>query len=121
MIKDYKILERLGIGAFGTVYKVQKQSNNNLYVIKQVPLFGLSPEQINDVKLEAKILSSVKSIYIVRYFDSFEENCYLNIVMEYCNGGDLSQFIEKNKSSNIPLKEDLVLNLLLISEKYYIL
>lgn len=113
MIKDYKILERLGIGAFGTVYKVQKQSNNNLYVIKQVPLFGLSPEQINDVKLEAKILSSVKSIYIVRYFDSFEENCYLNIVMEYCNGGDLSQFIEKNKSSNIPLKEDLIWSMFL--------
>ena len=113
MIKDYNILERLGIGAFGTVYKVQKQSNNNLYVIKQVPLFGLSPEQINDVKLEAKILSSVKSIYIVRYFDSFEENCYLNIVMEYCNGGDLSQFIEKNKSSNIPLKEDLIWSMFL--------
>ena len=113
MIKDYKILERLGIGAFGTVYKVQKQSNNNLYVIKQVPLFGLSPEQINDVKLEAKILSSVKSIYIVRYFDSFEENCYLNIVMEYCNGGDLSQFIEKNKSTNIPLKEDLIWSMFL--------
>ena len=113
MIKDYKILERLGIGAFGTVYKVQKQSNNNLYVIKQIPLFGLSQEQINDVKLEAKILSSVKSIYIVRYFDSFEENCYLNIVMEYCNGGDLSQFIEKNKSTNILLKEDLIWSMFL--------
>lgn len=113
MIKDYKILERLGIGAFGTVYKVQKLSNNNLYVIKQVPLFGLSPEQINDVKLEAKILSSVKSIYIVRYFDSFEENSYLNIVMEYCNGGDLSQFIEKNKQINLPLKEDLIWSMFL--------
>ena len=108
MIKDYIIQERLGVGAFGIVYKVLKKTNNNIYVIKQVPLFGLSEKQITDVKLEAKILSSVKSIYIVRYYDSFEENNYLNIVMEYCDGGDLNQFIEKNKESNILLKEDLI-------------
>jgi len=113
MIKDYIIQERLGIGAYGIVYKVLKKTNNNPYVIKQVPLFGLSQEQISDVKLEAKILSSVKSIYIVRYFDSFEENNYLNIVMEYCNGGDLCQFIEKNKKTNKLLKEDLIWSIFL--------
>ena len=108
MIKDYIIKERLGVGAFGIVYKVLKQTNNNIYVIKQVPLFGLSPKQISDVKLEAKILSSIKSIYIVRYYDSFEEDNYLNIVMEYCDGGDLNQFIEKNKELNKLLEEDLI-------------
>ena len=35
MIKDYIIKERLGVGAFGIVYKVLKQTNNNIYVIKQ--------------------------------------------------------------------------------------
>ena len=108
MIKDYIIQERLGIGAYGIVYKVLKKTNNNIYVIKQVPLFGLSQKQINDVKLEAKILSSVKSIYIVRYYDSFEENNYLNIVMEYCDNGDLSQFIDKKKESKELLKENLI-------------
>ena len=108
MIKDYIIKERLGVGAFGIVYKVLKQTNNNIYVIKQVPLFGLSPKQISDVKLEAKILSSIKSIFIVRYYDSFEENNYLNIVMEYCDGGDLNQFIEKNKELNKLLDEELI-------------
>ena len=108
MIKDYYIKERLGIGAFGVVYKVLKKPDNHIYVIKQIPLAGLTLQQINDAKLEAKILSSVRSNYIVRYYESFEEENNLNIVMEYCDGGDLSQFITKSKKTKYLLKEDLI-------------
>ena len=113
MIKDYIIKERLGIGAFGIVFKVLKKSNNNLYVIKQIPLLGLSHQQKNEAKSEVKILSSVRSNYIVKYFESFEENNYLNIVMEYCDGGDLSEFLNKNKKTKYLLKEDLIWNIFL--------
>ena len=113
MIKDYIIKERLGTGAYGIVYKVVKKSSNKIYVIKQIPLLGLSSKQKDDVKLEAKILSSVRSIYIVRYYESFEEKNYLNIVMEYCDGGDLCEFINKNKSTRVLLREELVWNLFL--------
>ena len=111
MIKDYLIKERLGVGSFGTVYKVQKKSNNKIFVIKQIPLIGLNEKEIKKVNSEAKILSLVKSPYIVRYYESFEENNHLNIVMEYCDGGDLSEFIIKNKSTNILLKEDIIWNI----------
>ena len=45
MIKDYIIKERLGTGAFGIAYKVLQKSNNNIYVIKQIPLLGLTYQQ----------------------------------------------------------------------------
>ena len=57
MIREYLIQEKLGIGSYGTVYKVTKKDTNDIYVIKQISLFGLTPEEIKDVELEAKILS----------------------------------------------------------------
>ena len=113
MIKDYIIKERLGVGAFGVVFKVLKKTNNVIYVIKQIPLIGLTYQEKNEAKLEAKILSSVRSNYIVRYYESFEENNNLNIVMEYCDRGDLSQFINKNKKTRYLLKEDLIWSIFL--------
>ena len=40
---------------------------------------------------EVQILAALDSPFVVRYYDSFlDENC-LNIVMEYCPGGDLNK------------------------------
>ena len=108
MMKEYLIQEKLGIGSYGTVYKVLKKDNKCIYVLKQISLFGLTPEEIKDVKQEAKILSSINSVYVVRYYDSFEEKNFLNIVMEYCDGGDLGKFIEEKKLKNEPINEDLI-------------
>jgi len=43
---------------------------------------------------EVKILSALENPYIVKYYDSFIEKNYLNIVMEYCDGGDLAGYIK---------------------------
>ena len=112
-IGEYIILSKLGSGSYGVVYKVEKMNDHNVYVIKQIPLDNLTSKQIYEVKQEAKILASINSIYVVRYYDSFEENNSLNIVMEYCNGGDLSKFLDENKKTKILLKENLVWNLFL--------
>ena len=113
IIKDYIIKERLGLGAFGTVFKVLKKSNNKIYVIKKISYIGLTPKQINNAKLESKILSSFQSPFIVKYHESFEENNSLYIVMEYCDGGDLNQFISKNKETGILLEEEIIWNIFL--------
>ena len=108
MIKDYIIKSRLGIGSYGTVYKVCKKNTNKIYVIKQVLLLGLGEKEIMEYKSEAKLLSSIKSNYVVKYFDSFIDNHNLNILMEYCDGGDLYQYLEKNKKKKIKLKEKII-------------
>ena len=108
MIKDYIIKTRLGVGSYGTVYKVCKKTTGKIYVIKQISLLGLTEKEILEYKSEAKLLSSIKSNYVVKYFDSFIDNHNLNILMEYCDGGDLYQYLEKYKKKKIKLKEKTI-------------
>ncbi len=51
--------------------------------------------QIEEVKNEAKILSSLNSKFVVKYLESFVLNNNLNIVMEYCDGGDLGLYLKE--------------------------
>ena len=111
MIKEYIIQQTLGKGSYGTVYKVQKKNTNEIYVIKQIPINCLSQKEISEVRQEAKILSSINSDFVVKYYDSFEENNKINIVMEYCDEGDLNNFIIKKRKDNKLLEESLIWNL----------
>ena len=108
MIREYQILEKIGKGTFGTVYKVKKYNESFLYVIKQIPLNELTEEQINQVNSEAKLLSLINSNFVVKYFESFIDNYELFIVMEYCDNGDLYHFLQEQQIKSTPLKEDLV-------------
>ena len=108
MIRDYIIKDKLGTGSYGVVYKVTKKKDNNFYVLKQISLFGLTPSQIKDVKTEAELLSQMNSAYVVKYYDSFEEKNFLNIVMEFCDGGDLGRFLNYQMKTGRLLKEDVI-------------
>ena len=99
-IHGYVIKQQIATGSYGVVYKVEK--DNIIYVLKQIPINPNSTmSQINSVKNEAKILSSLNSKYVVQYFDSFEENNCLNIIMEYCEGGDLGTYLTNYQKKNI--------------------
>ena len=108
MIKDYIIIEKLGQGNFGVVYKVKKKNTNNIFALKQISFRGLTNDEINQVKKEAKILQLINSDFVVKYYDSFEENNNMNIVMEYCDGGDLNDFIKDKKDKGKLIEEELI-------------
>ena len=93
-LKGYKIKEKIGVGSYGKVYKVEKE--NIIYVLKQIPLNNAT--DIESIKNEATILSSLNSEYVVKYYESFIEDNNLNIIMEYCEGGDLSTYMKQYKA-----------------------
>ena len=76
--------------------------------MKQINLSKMTKTENENSKKEAKILSSLDSKYIVKYYDSFSINNTLYIVMEYCEGGDLYKYLNKNYNKNKLLEEDKI-------------
>ena len=91
--KDFEVLNKLGQGSFGTVFKVRRKIDKNFYVLKIINISQMDRRGQQESINEVKILASLDSPYIVKYFDSFIENKTLNIIMEFCDKGDLSQAI----------------------------
>ena len=108
MLKQYIIEKELGKGTYGIVYKAKKKEDNKEYVIKQISLQGLNKSQKDEVKMESEVLKKIESKYVVKYYESFEEENKLNIVMEYCECGDLYEYIEKQKKNKQPLNENII-------------
>lgn len=45
MIKDFQILSKLGEGAYSSVYKVKRISDNQIYAMKRVKLLSLKEKE----------------------------------------------------------------------------
>jgi NIMA (never in mitosis gene a)-related kinase len=108
IIRDYILKEKLGVGSYGTVFKVHKKGDKQFYVLKQISLFNMNSAQVDEVKNESKILAQLNSAFITRYYDSFIDSSNLNIVMEYCDGGDLSHYLNYFSKNGKNLNEDKI-------------
>lgn len=84
--RRYKLLEKLGHGNFGTVYKALDQVTGEIVAVKQIDLEN-SDEDISEIQKEISHLSDCDSEFIVRYYGSFVKGYKLWIVMEYLSGG----------------------------------
>jgi len=91
----YEQIRLLGEGSYGRATLVQSRGDQTYYVIKEVRLNRLQAKERESAEQEVKLLSSLDHPFIISYIESFQENGYLYIVMEYADGGDLSKKIEK--------------------------
>ena len=49
----------------------------------------MSNEEKRAAICEAKILSKINSDFVCKYYDSFMDEVSINIIMEFCEAGDL--------------------------------
>jgi NIMA (never in mitosis gene a)-related kinase len=101
-LKDFEMLTRLGQGSFGIVHKVRRRADNNIYVMKLIPIGQMDSRGQQDAINEVNILASLNHPYIVKYYDSFIENKTLHIVMEFCDKGDLCGVIRAQMGRLLP-------------------
>ena len=109
--KNYKIIKELGFGSYGRVYKVLDEKEKKYYALKKIEFKEFSEEELNLYENEAKLLSSIKNEHIVKYYDSSKDNEFFYILIEYCEGLDLKQFIKQYKSKNEKIDEEFIYNI----------
>jgi NIMA (never in mitosis gene a)-related kinase len=80
-----------------------------VFVIKELQTDLMSREQALQSMEEIPMLGSLNSPYIVSYIDSFVSGAKVNIVMEFCEHGDLQTLImNKMRQENGGFAENIV-------------
>jgi NIMA (never in mitosis gene a)-related kinase len=82
-LRGYQVIELLGQGTYGRVYKVLRKSDQQVVVLKSVPFQGMSAQEQQETLNEVRVMAQVQHAHVIQYLDSFLENGVLNIVMEY--------------------------------------
>ncbi|QRV87773.1 Serine/threonine-protein kinase [Ceratobasidium sp. AG-Ba] len=82
---QYTLLEKLGTGSFGTVYKATDKTGH-IVAIKQIDLED-TDDDISEIQQEISHLAQCDSDYVTRYYGSFVRGYKLWIIMEYLAGG----------------------------------
>ena len=98
----FELLEQLGKGSFGSVYKARHRPSGTIVAVKVIPLTGEDEDGLEDMRREIALLQECVHPNVVRYFGSFMGDDYLWIVMEHCGGGSVRDVLDATKS---PLNE----------------
>jgi serine/threonine protein kinase len=94
---NYRILENLGIGGMGVVFKAIHVKLEKLLALKMIaPGLAMNENFIKRFQTEAKALAKLEDPNIVRIYDLRSDNDQWFIVMEYVEGANLAELLKKN-------------------------
>ena len=106
MTEKYELIEIIGQGMYGKVYKSLNKYENKYYAIKTLNFQNISQKERLNIETEINLLQELKHPNIVLYKESFiDKNQNLNIVTTFCEGGDLYQKIFKSQKNYFQEKE----------------
>ena len=98
----YTAGELIGKGSFGKVFRGRATALNahgepEQVAIKRIPKASLkSAQEVGWLKQEIAIMGKLKnSLNVIHFHEAFEDDMYVYMVMELCQGGDLVHRILK--------------------------
>ncbi|GAM18929.1 hypothetical protein SAMD00019534_021040 [Acytostelium subglobosum LB1] len=100
--EDYTLLEAIGEGTEGIVWKAICNTLKVNVAIKIVDLEKQPPEAIEDVLREVKVMNENNHPNLVQYHTSFLHDSALWLVMDYLGAGSLADIIKEKFPKGMP-------------------
>jgi serine/threonine protein kinase len=95
VLDNYRILENLGVGGMGVVFKAIHIKLDKVFALKMIaPALVMNENFIKRFQVEAKSLAKLEDPNIVRIYDLRSHNDQWFIVMEYVDGINLQDKIK---------------------------
>ena len=92
----YEVIEEIGKGGMGKVYRVYDQKINEIVALKLIkPEIGFNEKAVERFKNELKIARKISHRHVCRLYDLGEYGLAHFITMEYVEGEDLKKFIRR--------------------------
>ncbi|KAF8406566.1 hypothetical protein HHK36_008654 [Tetracentron sinense] len=107
----YSIGKLLGHGQFGYTFVATDKANGDRVAVKRIEKNKMIlPIAVEDVKREVKILKALTGHEnVVQFHNAFEDDSYVYIVMELCEGGELLDRILAKKDSRYTEKDAAII------------
>jgi NIMA (never in mitosis gene a)-related kinase len=88
---QFDVLETIGSGAFGKVYKIRRRRDAKILIWNEIDFGKMSEKEKSQLVAEVNILRNIRNPFIVRYYDRIVDkpSTKLYLIIEYCQGGDL--------------------------------
>ncbi|XP_075169559.1 MAP4K3-like protein hppy isoform X7 [Haematobia irritans] len=89
---EYELIQKIGSGTYGDVYKAKRIQSNELAAIKVIKLEPTDDIQI--IQQEIIMMRDCRHPNIIAYYGSYLRRDKLWICMEYCGGGSLQDIYQ---------------------------
>lgn len=91
----YEIGDKIGSGKFGLIKSGLNKKTGDKVAIKIMSKKDMTTSDLELVRTEIEILKICQHPNIIQLYEVFENIEYFYILMEYCSGGDLFEYLEK--------------------------
>ncbi|XP_030435984.1 serine/threonine-protein kinase 36 isoform X2 [Gopherus evgoodei] len=116
-MEKYHVLEMIGEGSFGRVYKGRRKYSAQVVALKFIPKVGRSEKELKNLQREIEIMRGLHHPNIVQMLDSFETDKEVVVVTDYAEG-ELFQILEDD--GNLPEEQVQDIASQLVSALYYL-